>query len=102
MDRHGRCCRRYSRQEATRDMSLLAAIRTLWQSVAPRTKSDVEEEFRSTLDAYQDHLIHQGLSTEEARRKARIDLGRPSAQNETYRRAIGLHFFDELGGDIHY
>src|SRR5580658_5764390 len=83
-------------------MSLLAAIRKLWHSIAPRTHSDVEEEFRSTLDAYQEDLIRQGLSEEEARRKARIDLGRPAAQYDTYREAIGLRLFDELGGDIHY
>jgi predicted permease len=83
-------------------MSLLAAIRKLSHSVAPRTTSDVEEEFCSTLDAYQEDLIRQGLSEEEARRKARIDLGRPIAQNEIYRDAIGLRVFDELGGDIRY
>jgi hypothetical protein len=83
-------------------MSLLAAIRKLWQSIAPRTHSDVEEEFRSTLDAYQEDLIRQGLAEEEARRKARIDLGQPAAQYKTYRDAIGLRLFDELGGDIRY
>jgi predicted permease len=83
-------------------MSLLAAIRKFWHSIAPRTHSDVEEEFRSTLDAYQEDLIRQGIPEEEARRKARIDLGRPAAQNETYREAIGLRLFDELGGDIRY
>src|SRR5271163_3530357 len=83
-------------------MSLLAAIRKLWHSVAPRSPSDIEEEFRSTLDAYQEDLIRQGLSEEQARRKARIDLGLPAAQNETYRDAIGLRLFDELGGDIRY
>jgi hypothetical protein len=81
-------------------MSLLAAVRKLWPSIAPRTHSDVEEEFRSTLDAYQEDLIRQGFPVEEARRKARIDLGQPAAQNETYRKAIGLRLFDELGGDI--
>ena len=83
-------------------MSLLAAIRQLWHFIAPRTHHDVEEEFRSTLDAYQEDLIRQGLGEEEARRRARIDLGRPAAQNETYRDAIGLRLFDELGGDIRY
>ncbi len=83
-------------------MSLLAAIRKLWDSIAPRTYSDVEEEFRSTLDAYQEDLIRRGLPEEEARRKACIDLGQPAAQNETYRDAIGLRLFDELGGDIRY
>jgi hypothetical protein len=83
-------------------MSLLSAIRRVWRSIAPRTSADVEEEFRSTLDAYQQDLIRQGLSLEEARRKARIDLGRPAAQNENHRAAIGLRLFDELGGDIRY
>jgi predicted permease len=83
-------------------MSLFAAMRKLWRSIAPRTPSDVEEEFRSTLDAYQEDLIRQGLPEDEARRKARIDLGRPAAQNETYRDAIGLRLFDELAGDIRY
>jgi predicted permease len=83
-------------------MSLLASIRRLWHSIAPRTHSDVEEEFRSTLDAYQEDLIRRGLPEEEARRKARIDLGQLSAQNETYRDAIGLRLFDELAGDIRY
>src|SRR2546422_2965374 len=83
-------------------MSLFAAIRKLWHSIAPRTHGDVEEEFRSTLDAYQDDLIRHGLPEEEARRKARIDLGQPAAQYDTYRDAIGLRLFDELGGDIRY
>ncbi len=83
-------------------MSLLAAIRKLRDSIAPRAHSDVEEEFRSTLDAYREDLIRQGLSEGEARRKARLDLGRAAAQNETYRDAIGLRFFDELSGDIRY
>ncbi len=83
-------------------MSLPAAMRKLWHSIAPRTHSDVEEEFRSTLGAYQEDLVRQGLSEEESRRKARIDLGQPGAQNETYRDAIGLRLIDELGGDIRY
>src|ERR1700759_5092463 len=83
-------------------MSFLVAIRRLWHSIAPRNHSDIEEEFRSTLDSYQEDLIRRGVSEEEARRKARIDLGRPAAQTETYRDVIGLRLFDELGGDIRY
>jgi predicted permease len=83
-------------------MSLLDAIREFWHSVASRTHGDVEEEFRSTLDAYTEDLIRQGLPAGEARRRARIDLGRPAVQNETYRDVIGLRLFDELGGDIRY
>ena len=49
-------------------MSLLAAMRKLWHSIAPRTHSDVEEEFRSTLDAYREDLVRQGLPEEEVGR----------------------------------
>jgi predicted permease len=83
-------------------MSARTAIRRLWRALGPRAQSDIEEEFCSTLDAYQQDLIRQGLPEEEAHRKTRIDLGQPAAQNETYRDAIGLRLFDELGGDIRY
>ncbi|WP_109488539.1 ABC transporter permease [Occallatibacter savannae] len=83
-------------------MSILAAIRKLRHFISPRTPADIEEEFHSTLDAYQEDLVRQGFTEEQARRKARIDLGRPTAQNETYRKAIGLGLFDELSGDIRY
>src|ERR1700735_1890927 len=102
MDRHGRGRRRHSRQEGGRNMRLLGPIRKLWHSIAPRIHSDVEEEFRSILETYQEDLIRQGSPEKKPRRRARIDLGQAAAQNENYREAIGLRFFDELGGDIRY
>src|SRR5580700_10131125 len=83
-------------------MNLVDILRKLWQSIAPRQHSDVEEEFRSNLEAYQEDLMRQVLTAEEAQRKARIDLGHPATQNENYRTAIGLRPFDEIGGDIRY
>jgi predicted permease len=83
-------------------MSLLGTLRNLWQLIAPRSHSDVEEEFRANLEAYQEDLMRQGLTAEEAQRKARIDLGQLATQSEKYRDAVGLRIFDELGGDIRY
>jgi len=83
-------------------MSVMTTMRRSWHSIAPRTPSDIEEEFRTTLDAYQEDLVRQGLPEEEARRKAQFDLGRTAVQNESYREAIGLRLFDEFGGDIRY
>src|ERR1700733_8242632 len=83
-------------------MNPIGALRNLWRSIAPRSHGDVEEELRSHQQAYQEDLIRQGLTAEEAQRKARIDLGQPTTQNETYRAAVGLRLFDELGGDIRY
>ena len=90
------------RSEANWRDLLFARLRKLWHSITPRSDSDVEEEFHSTPNAYQEDLMRQGLTAEEAQRKARIDLGQPATQNETYRAAIGLRLFDELGGDIRY
>jgi predicted permease len=83
-------------------MNPIGALRNLWRSIAPRSQGDVEEELRSHQQAYQEDLIRQGLTAEEARRKARIDLGQPATQNETYRAVVGLRIFDELGGDLRY
>jgi predicted permease len=83
-------------------MNPIGALRNLWRSIAPRSHGDVEEELRSHQQAYQEDLMRQGLTAEEAQRKARIDLGQPATQNETYRAAVGLRIFDELGGDIRY
>ncbi len=83
-------------------MTLSSALRKLWRSIPPRSDGDIEEEFRFHLEAYEQDLIRRGLTAEEAKRKARIDLGQPVTQNENYRAAIGLRVFDELGGDIRY
>jgi predicted permease len=83
-------------------MNLVDTLRNLWRSIAPRKPSDVEDELRSHQQAYAEDLMRQGLTTEEAQRKARIELGQPAAQNETYRASVGLRPFDELGGDIRY
>jgi predicted permease len=83
-------------------MNPIGILRNLWRSIAPRSHGDVEEELRSHQQAYQEDLIRQGLTAEEAQRKARIDLGQPATQNETYRAAVGLRIFDELGGDLRY
>jgi predicted permease len=83
-------------------MNPIGILRNLWRSIAPRSHGDVEEELRSHQQAYKEDLIRQGLTPEAAQRKARIDLGQPATQNETYRVAVGLRIFDELGGDIRY
>jgi predicted permease len=83
-------------------MNPIGVLRNLWRSIAPRSHGDVEEELRSHQQAYAEDLIRQGLTAEEAQRKARIDLGQPATQNETYRAVVGLRIFDELGGDLRY
>jgi hypothetical protein len=65
-------------------------------------REEVTEEFQFCIDAYASDLMKQGLSAEEASRRARIELGRPDLQSEKYRTAIGLRLFDELGQDLQF
>jgi len=85
-------------------MSFLATLRCWWKAITKRSRIDQEvtEEFQFHLDAYAADLVSQGMTSTEAQRKARIDLGRIDVQNEKYRDAIGLRLFDELGADIRY
>ncbi|WP_158748101.1 ABC transporter permease [Acidobacterium sp. S8] len=85
-------------------MSIRATLRCWWKAVVNRNRvhSEVDEEFQFHIDAYVQDLVSQGMTPEEAERKARIELGRPDTQHEKYRDAIGLRAFDELGADIRY
>ena len=85
-------------------MNSLSTLRCWWRAMASRSHVDreVEEEFQFHLEAYAADLVSQGMTPAEARRKARIDLGRADTQNEKYRDAIGLRALDELGADVRY
>lgn len=74
----------------------------VWGAEYPWVDTRGRVQFRSTLEAYQEDLVRRGLSEEEVRRKARIDLGQPTTQNEIYRDVIGFRLFDELSGDLGY
>jgi predicted permease len=85
-------------------MSIAATLRCWWRAIANRSQvhDEVEEEFQFHLDAYVGDLIRQGMTPSDAQRKACMELGRPDAQNEKYREAIGLRALDEIGTDIRY
>ncbi|MHB1938305.1 MAG: ADOP family duplicated permease [Acidobacteriaceae bacterium] len=85
-------------------MSVLSRIRTWWRAILHGTRigNEVEAELQFHIDTYADDLMRRGVPPEEAARQARVELGRVGVQKEKYRAAIGLRFFDEIGGDIRY
>ncbi len=85
-------------------MSVLSRIRTWWRAILHGTRigNEVEAELQFHIDTYADDLVRRGMPPEEAARQARVELGRVGIQKEKYREAIGLRFFDEIGGDIRY
>ena len=66
------------------------------------TRQNVEDELAFHIEAHAQNLIQQGVPPHQAHRQARIALGNPRTQNETYRRAIGLGLFDDLTADLRY
>ena len=63
---------------------------------------DMHDEFRFHIDSYAADLVRQGLSPEEARRRAHIEFGGVEASKIDGREALGLRLFDELRGDLRY
>ena len=61
---------------------------------------ELDAELASHLQMAEDDLISQGLSPEEARRQARIDLGGLGAVREHHRDVRSLPFLDTLQQDV--
>jgi predicted permease len=85
-------------------MKALSTLRCWLRALAfrSRTREEVTEEFQFCLEAYARDLVQQGLSPQDAARRARLELGRPEQQAERHRSAIGLDLLDELGGDLRF
>jgi hypothetical protein len=85
-------------------MSFFTQIRTWWNAIAHRenVQQQVEAEIEFHIGARTADLIRDGMPEEEARQRARAEVGRADTQNEKYRNAIGLRLFDEIGGDLRY
>src|SRR5262245_6943244 len=60
------------------------------------------DEMRFHLDVYAADLERQGLSPEEARRRARIEFGGAESGKEDGRESRGLRLLDEMRQDLRY
>ncbi|HEX7314769.1 MAG TPA: ABC transporter permease [Pyrinomonadaceae bacterium] len=75
-----------------------------WQRLFRRRRLDeeLEKELSFHLEEHTSDLVAQGLSPEEARRRARIALGGPEQVKELCREARGTRWLDDLGRDLRY
>ena len=67
-----------------------------------RLESDMAEEMQAHLEMRADHWRAQGLSAEEAARRARLEFGGPDRYKDEVRQARGLRLLDELRSDGRY
>ena len=67
-----------------------------------RVERDMADEVAFHLATRTEHWMRQGLSREEAMRRARLEFGAVEACKEDCRQARGLRWLDELGADLRY
>jgi predicted permease len=67
-----------------------------------RLEEDMEEEVQFHIDARAAELNRMGLSTEDARRRARLEFGDIASHKDGMRTSLGLRWIDDLWCDLRY
>ena len=85
-------------------MKTIARLRSWWKAATHRAQLDeaTQTELQFHIESYAEDLTRQGLSREEALRRARLELGSIAAQQENIRESLGLRLWDDLLADITY
>jgi macrolide transport system ATP-binding/permease protein len=83
---------------------MFARIRTLWRALRHRNRweGELDEELRWHVEQRAADLMRRGLAPEDARRRARVELGSAESYKEQCRASTGLRFHDELWQDLRY
>lgn len=67
-----------------------------------RTESDMDAELRFHIDAFTEDLVHSGMPSEEAMRRARLEFGSIERAKEECRHARGINVVETLIQDLRY
>jgi predicted permease len=67
-----------------------------------RAESELDEELRAHIEQRAEDLVRDGMAPEEAKRRARIDLGGGEKYKEECREAMGTHVVDALLQDLRF
>src|SRR5271155_656413 len=85
-------------------MKSVARLRSWLKSMTRRSQLDAEmqSELQFHIERYAEDLVRNGLSREEAMRRARLELGSLEARKEDCRESLGLRIWDDLFADLRY
>ena len=85
-------------------MTYLARMQSWLRSVMHRRRLEagIEDEIRFHLEARAADLKGQGLTAEEATRRARLEFGGIAMHKDSIRHKLGLRWWDELWSDLGY
>ena len=75
-----------------------------WQRLRNRGRleRELDAELRYHFDRQVDDNVRMGMSEEEARRRARLDLGGDDQVKESCRDARGTRWVDDIGQDLRF
>jgi predicted permease len=82
--------------------SAFSRVRGAFAGRGTRADADFDQELSSHLEMLADENLKRGMSPEEARRVARLQLGGEAGLRETNRELRGLPFLDTLAQDVLY
>src|SRR5262249_35632013 len=87
-----------------RSNSMLADLRFRLRSLFRRKEmeSELDEELRFHLEQHVERSVKQGLTREEAARRARLEVGGTEQLKENCREARGVYFVETLLQDMRY
>src|SRR5580698_7646665 len=94
MEPHDRRHRRHPRHSSGGIMNFLRSRK--------RIESEMDAELRFHIESFTEDLVKQGVSPEEALRRARMEFGAIEAKKEECRESLGLRLWDELFNDCRY
>jgi predicted permease len=79
-------------------------LKSLWQSWLGRSRAEreLDDELRFHLDALIAENVRRGMSPDEARRQAQLELGRVEQVKEEVREGRAGFFLETLWQDLHY
>jgi len=85
-------------------MRLTAPFCSWWKALAHRRdmEAEVEAELQFHIERYAEDLMRNGMGREDALRRARIELGSISVQQEKNRSSRGLRPWDDFYADVRY
>jgi predicted permease len=85
-------------------MNAFATLRSWMRAILRRSDLEqrMDDELRFHIESYTTDLERAGFTTEEARRRARVEFGGAEARKEECRDALGLRLLDQLVADGRY
>jgi predicted permease len=83
---------------------MLSRLRSLWRNLVHRDRADrdLDNEVRAVFDILVDEKVRDGLSLDQARRAATIELGREHAITQQVREARAGATLDAIAKDVRY